>query len=283
MTTEPALPLREALSQALTSARKDRNQNATTALRSALSALDNATAVPSTGPAAGALEDAPVGAGAADVDRRELGEDEDRRVVQAEVDELRSAAAQLDQTHPERAADLRSQADLLAEILGAEPRTEAVEAFWREAVRHARFEGIPGYFPGSTLGVVPPPAWSFGGTPAQADELLALVLAGTKTATASALWDYEASGEPVPEAGALGIVVDSSGAPRALLATTGVDIVPFDQVTAEHASLEGEGDGSLAHWREVHERFFREFAEHDRGFHSDMPVVCERFEVLHRA
>lgn len=34
-----------------------------------------------------------------------------------------------------------------------------------------------------------------GGTPEQADRLLALVLDGTKTATASALWDYEAGGE----------------------------------------------------------------------------------------
>ena len=34
--------------------------------------------------------------------------------------------------------------------------------------------------------------------------------------------------------------------PRAVLEVTGVDVVPFDEVTAEHAHAEGEGDRSLA-------------------------------------
>ena len=34
-------------------------------------------------------------------------------------------------------------------------------------------------------------AWAFGDSPALADELLALVLDGKKTATASAIWSYE--------------------------------------------------------------------------------------------
>ena len=53
------------------------------------------------------------------------------------------------------------------------------------------------------------------------------------------------------------------------------------EVDAEHARLEGEGDQSLAHWRAVHEDFFTEHAAHDHGFASDMPIVCQRFEVLH--
>ena len=50
-----------------------------------------------------------------------------------------------------------------------------------------------------------PDAWAFGATSEQADELLGLVLAGTKTGTASSLWDYEAEGEPLPTAGDLSI------------------------------------------------------------------------------
>lgn len=125
-----------------------------------------------------------------------------------------------------------------------------------------------------------PEAWSFGGTPEQADALLALVLAGTKTATAGALWDYEINEEPLPQPGEMSIVLDGAGRPRALIRATEVRVMPFDEVGAEHARLEGEGDLSLAFWREVHERFFTEFAEHDRGFSATMPVVLERFEVL---
>ena len=107
------------------------------------------------------------------------------------------------------------------------------------------------------------------------------MLSGDKTATAGALWDYEAEGEDLPEPGALAIVTDGRGIPHALIATTRVDVVPFDEVSAEHAFLEGEGDRSLATWRQVHERFFTESAVHDRGFRSDMPVVLQRFTVLY--
>lgn len=159
----------------------------------------------------------------------------------------------------------------------------AVEAFWELARFHAKLNSAPSYFGPTTLEVVPPPAWSFGATPEHADELLELVLAGIKTATASAYWDYEVEGEPLPEVGALSIIVDSREHPRALVETTAVEVVPFDEVSEEHAFLEGEGDRSLASWRKVHERFFGTFASHDRGFEPDMPVVTERFRVIYQS
>ncbi|MGI5951428.1 MAG: ASCH domain-containing protein [Brooklawnia sp.] len=161
--------------------------------------------------------------------------------------------------------------------------TEDLEAFWELARRRARFNPIPGYFGETPRDVLRPPAWAFGATPEHADELGALVVAGTKTATASALWDYEAEGEPLPEVGTMGIVLDSAGRPMALIITTQVRVVPFDEVDAAHAHAEGEGDRSLAYWREVHQRFFTEYAAHDRGFAPDMPVVLERFEMLYSA
>jgi uncharacterized protein YhfF len=160
---------------------------------------------------------------------------------------------------------------------------DAVGAFWDLARFHARLNAAPGYFGQTGLESLPPPAWSFGAEPAQADALLELVLAGTKTATASAWWDYEHEGEPLPVAGGLGIVLDGRGHARALIETTAVEVVPFDRVDEEHARLEGEGDRSLAHWREAHERFFAAHAVHDRGFAPDMPVVLERFRVVYQS
>ncbi len=156
-----------------------------------------------------------------------------------------------------------------------------IDSFWQLARIRAQLNPT-GYYTGERpLGSLPPPAWAFGATPEQADELLALVLSGTKTATAGALWDYEAEGEELPTTGVLGIVTDGRGIPRALVVTTQVEIVPFDEVSAEHAYLEGEGDRSLATWREVHERFFTQHAVHSHGFSRDMPVVLQRFAVLH--
>lgn len=158
---------------------------------------------------------------------------------------------------------------------------DEINRFWAAAQHQLRINPIPGYLGTYSGEVLPPPAWSFGATPEVADRLLDLVLAGTKTATASALWDYEAADERVPEVGDVSIVLDGAGRPRALIKTTAVAVVPFDEVDAEHAHLEGEGDRTLESWREGHRGYFTDHAEHDRGFDPRMPIVLERFELVY--
>ncbi|HHU10293.1 MAG TPA: ASCH domain-containing protein [Intrasporangiaceae bacterium] len=184
-------------------------------------------------------------------------------------------------TAPQRRDDASARPDAAATAEPGAVSEADLDAFWAEASTRARLDFIGTYGGPTVLGSLRPPAWAFGATAEQADELLALVLAGRKTATAGALWDYEAEGEPVPQEGALSIVLDGAGHPRALIVTTDVDVVPFAQVGAEHAAAEGEGDGSLDHWRRVHEDFFTEHATHDRGFSPDMPVVLERFKLVY--
>lgn len=146
---------------------------------------------------------------------------------------------------------------------------EAVTTYWG-AVR----DTIPGA-PEAT-----PAAWAFGATAAHADGLLALVLAGTKTATAGAYDDYTVEGEAIPVPGDLSIILDGTGTPRAVIRTTHVDTVRFDAVTAAHAHAEGEGDRTLAAWRDIHERFWTEHALPGVTFSPTMLVVCERFELV---
>lgn len=124
-------------------------------------------------------------------------------------------------------------------------------------------------------------SFSFGDSPELADELAQLVLAGTKRATAGAVWVYEASGKGLPQPGHLSVVTDSRGTALCIIETLQVDIVPFDQVTAEFAATEGEGDGSLAYWQQAHRAYFtRECERAGRRFSTDMPVACERFRVV---
>ncbi len=109
------------------------------------------------------------------------------------------------------------------------------------------------------------------------------MLDGTKTATASSLWDYEATGEPVPAVDSYSILLDGQGRPVAVIQTTAISIVPFDAVTESHAYREGEGDRTLEYWRESHERYWRAHSENARGFEPDMPVVCEGFRLIYAA
>ena len=117
--------------------------------------------------------------------------------------------------------------------------------------------------------------WAFGVTP---DALAELVLNGTKTATASAYPLYEQEQEPLPKAGDYSVILSTKGEAVCIIRTTKVYVVPFREVSADHAFREGEDDRSLESWREVHRDFFtREMNAGGLTFDEDMPVVCEEF------
>ena len=122
-------------------------------------------------------------------------------------------------------------------------------------------------------------AWSFGEDP---DGLAALVLCGKKTATASAYPVYAAEGEPLPEPGQYSVILNAREEAVCVIRTVAVRVTPFDQVTADHAAAEGEGDLSLEYWRRAHRAFFqKEMAQAGLSFDGHMPVVLETFELVY--
>lgn len=112
--------LRASLGAALRPAMRARDTVAVAALRSALAAVANAEALSvRDAPAAGALEQARVGVGAADAPRLELGEDDVRRIVRGEVTERESAAEVMTgHGRHDDAQRLRAEATVLREHLG---------------------------------------------------------------------------------------------------------------------------------------------------------------------
>ena len=86
-----------------------------------------------------------------------------------------------------------------------------------------------------------------------------LVLKGEKTATASAYDLYAIEDEPLPREGTFDIILDSQDRAVCIVEITKVSVQPFHQVSADHAYKEGEGDKSLAYWRQVHEDCFTEW------------------------
>jgi uncharacterized protein len=118
--------VRGLLQRALGEALKARDIVAVSALRSALGAIDNATAVPAgpvpvTGATSPHFAGAAAGVGAADTERRSLSDQEASEIVQAEVAERQADARDYDQAgHPERAARLKREADILTSALAVE-------------------------------------------------------------------------------------------------------------------------------------------------------------------
>jgi uncharacterized protein YhfF len=113
--------------------------------------------------------------------------------------------------------------------------------------------------------------FAFGDSPALADELLALVLAGRKTATCWAVRDGE-----LTHPGKQIVACDGEGRPRAILETVALERRRFRNVDEAFARAEGEGDLSLAWWRDAHRAYF----ERNGGFSPDMELWCERFRLV---
>ena len=123
-----------------------------------------------------------------------------------------------------------------------------------------------------------------------ADELLALVLAGTKTATCMSAWSWDQEFEAPLVPGMLSVILDGSKTPRCVVETISVTRLAYQDVTADFARAEGEhtpedldDDAVLKHWREGHWAFYaRTLPLIGRAPSEDMPVLCERFKVIYR-
>jgi uncharacterized protein YqeY len=122
VSTPPAEIWRTLVRASLLTARKKRDSTRATALRSVLSAIDNAETpanVAANGQHSGQIAGSVAGLRATEVPRRELSDDEIRGLVQSEIDERLSAVdAFTAGGHVERAAALRAEVAVLTGLLG---------------------------------------------------------------------------------------------------------------------------------------------------------------------
>jgi len=116
--------------------------------------------------------------------------------------------------------------------------------------------------------------FSFGDSPAMADHLLALVLAGEKHATCGALQSYYDDNEPLPQAGEINVIEDGRGHAACAVEIKEVSILRYCDVPEAFALAEGEG--TFEEWKAEHRDFFSRTGE----FSEEMKLVCMRFEVI---
>ncbi|WP_156294003.1 ASCH domain-containing protein [Serratia oryzae] len=118
-------------------------------------------------------------------------------------------------------------------------------------------------------------SWAFGDSPELADELVALVMQGGKTATCGSLHAFEQE-EVSPSVGGYSIILSGEGQPVCVIRTLALRLVRFSEVSEEQARKEGEGDLSLEYWRTEHQAFF----EREGTFAENMELVFEEFQLL---
>jgi len=146
-------------------------------------------------------------------------------------------------------------------------KTAATDAYWRDYLERA------GVAAGDYA------VCRFGDNPRDAAELAALVLAGTKRATASLARDYPDDGLPRP--GDHVVVVDGDDRPCCIWRTLQIEVKPMREVDAAFAWDEGEGDRSREDWLRGHREYFQAQARREGfGFDDGIAVVFERFGLV---
>ena len=150
-------------------------------------------------------------------------------------------------------------------------RTELVKNFWDEFCQQNSDVNIDESYQ----------VWFFHNNQADSVELASLVLQGKKTATASLAAVNELMPEIAPVNDGFSVVTDFNGNPLFVIQTAEIRHLPFDEVDAQFAFDEGEGDQMLNDWRKRHWKYFtKESKELSIEFNEKSLICCERFRLL---
>lgn len=121
-------------------------------------------------------------------------------------------------------------------------------------------------------------AFAFGSPGEMRERLTALVLTGTKTATAGLfVRDYQNEDEALETIGERQVVLGSTETPVAVVEITRLECHAFAKVPWEFANAEGEGFTSIAHWQQAHlDHWTSQMLE----ISDDTIVVCVWFKLV---
>lgn len=148
--------------------------------------------------------------------------------------------------------------------------TAAAEALWRSYVSTTADADLGTDYVGA-----------FGNYVELADELIGLVLRGTKRATTALVSEFADEQEPLPRIGSHWLACDGSGTPRVVLRSLELRLGTADSVDDAFAWDEGEGDRTRENWLAAHASYWQRTsgARGDQRS-SGSEVVFERFEVV---
>jgi uncharacterized protein YhfF len=116
-----------------------------------------------------------------------------------------------------------------------------------------------------------------------ADRLYKLAESGIKRATTGSIEICKYHNEPLLKPGDLSILTNFDQSECCVIRTVKSTIKHFSEINEEDAFIEGEGDKSLAYWRNAHLDYFsEEYKRVGLSFSESILVVFEEFEVAYR-
>jgi uncharacterized protein YhfF len=121
----------------------------------------------------------------------------------------------------------------------------------------------------------------FGDNAEMAARLLILIRSGEKSITFTTPRLYEGDRGRTPMPGDLTVITDLAGSPGALVRTSWVRTMPFNEISERESQYEGAPVRPLEAWRKVHWSFFtRALAPFGEQPSATMPVTVEKFELV---
>ncbi|MDH4223855.1 MAG: ASCH domain-containing protein [candidate division Zixibacteria bacterium] len=154
-------------------------------------------------------------------------------------------------------------------------RSPETEKYWQDFIRSlADKESVPSSYA----------VYYFGNRKQLADELAELVRTGIKTATSTLFWEFEHDCEPMPRVGDFTVVTNWEGEPRCIIEIMEVEMKKFSETDEQFAYDYGEGERTLAWWKEDMSQYYTKLCEKiGKTFSENITLVCERFRVLYAA
>ena len=128
-----------------------------------------------------------------------------------------------------------------------------------------------------------PDSWYFHDNKEDANRLAELTVNGVKRATTSGLYAwYKEANANLPQVGTIQIITDFEGKAQAIIETTKVDTIPFNQISKEYAALDiGTNIEPLEKWKKAHWDYLsRVMKENGEKPTEEMLLVCEWFKTI---
>ena len=113
------------------------------------------------------------------------------------------------------------------------------------------------------------------------DHITELAINGVKRATAHLTLDFELNNVARRLQGDYWMILWEDLSPAVVVELVKVEERVFRDVPAEFAAREGEGDGSLAFWKDTHEEYFKlQLKDWGKEWSDELTVVLESFDVV---